>query len=113
MEEISFQDHYYSDIDEPGRLPGWRNSVSGTCTIPTNSGSVLYGTRSDYEEPDLIKNHSPRSTLGHMPPIYNEPPPLPSQEGLQPSKHNYNTIRRPSKLPTCSEENEYSQLVFD
>ena len=89
--------------------------MSGTCTIPTNSDSVLYGTRSDnqiiYKEPDLIKNHSPRSTLGHMPPIYNVPPP--TQEEPQTQKHNYNTIRRPSNLPTCSEENEYSQLVFD
>ena len=106
MEEISFQDHYYSDIDEPGRLPGWRNSVSGTCTVPTNSDTVLY------KEPDLIKNHSQQSTLGRVPPIYSEPPRSPS-EGLQASKHNYNTIKRPSKLPKCSEENEYSQLVFD
>ena len=86
--------------------------MSGTFSVPANSDSVLYGTRSDYKEPDLIKNHSQQSTLGHMPPIYNEPPP-PPQEGLQASKHNYNTIRRPSKLTTFSEENEYSQLVFD
>ena len=50
MEEISFQDHYYSDIDEPGRLPGWGSTVSGTCTIPTNTDTVLY------KEPDLIKS---------------------------------------------------------
>ena len=104
MEEISFQDHYYSDIDEPGRLPGWGSTVSGTCTIPTNTDSVLY------KEPDLIK--SSQHTGRHVPPIYNEPPASPSHVDSQAAKNNYNTIRRP-KLPTCSEENEYSQLVFD
>ena len=103
MEEISFQDHYYSDIDEPGRLPGWRNSVSGNCTIPTNSDVI-------YKEPDLMKNSQHNDH--YTPPIYSEPPPSVSQGDSQPSKNNYNTIRRP-KLPTCSEENEYSQLVFD